>query len=315
MRNIILLIFAALLLTTPAHTAGPVRIALLQNDIHHLAFWVALDQGLLTEGQDVEVVGLFRAGPEIMSAFAAGALDMAYVGLAPSVTAVANNTAQIVVVSQANAVGSALVVGVDAPQETLADLTGKTIAVPGHATVQDFLIKQSLSAAGIPLNQINIMVLRPPEMIGALRTGQIDGFIAWEPYPSLAATLNVGRNLMTSREMWPAHPCCGVVASQTFLREQAEKVRAVVTAHHQATDFILEHPEKAVAIGARHTGLDTETIRRAMQNVDFDTRLNHESVKAYVQFLANLGYIRVADPDAFMSRFIDLPLVANTTEP
>ncbi len=317
MRNIVLSIITTLLLTLSAFTsaASPVRMALLQNDIHHLAFWVALDQGYLIEGQDVEVAGLFRAGPEIMTAFSAGALDMAYVGLAPSVTAVANKTAQIVVVSQANAVGSALVVAVDAPLQSFAGLAGKTIAVPGHATVQDFLLKHTLSSAGMALNQINIIVLKPPEMIGALRSGQIDGFIAWEPYPSQAATLNVGRNLLTSRDMWPDHPCCAVVASQAFLTDNADKVQAVVAAHHQATDFILEYPEKAAAIGVKHTGLDTETISRAMQTVDFSTHLNLDSVKAYVQFLADLGYIRVANVDTFMQSFIYHPLVEKSAQP
>jgi hypothetical protein len=39
--------------------AKPVRIAYLQNDIHHLALWVALDQGYLIEGKDVQIAGIF----------------------------------------------------------------------------------------------------------------------------------------------------------------------------------------------------------------------------------------------------------------
>ena len=89
----------------------PVRIAYLQSDIHHLPCWVALDKGFFeAEGVKVEVAGIFKAGPELMSAFAAGALDMGYVGVAPATTAVANKTAKVVVLAQVNTEGSALVV-------------------------------------------------------------------------------------------------------------------------------------------------------------------------------------------------------------
>lgn len=295
--------------------ASPVRMAYLQNDIHHLAFWVALDQGYLKEGIDVEIAGIFRAGPEIMTAFAAGALDMAYVGLAPSVTAVANQTAQVMVVSQANSVGSALVVAAESTIQGVEALVGKTLAVPGHATVQDFLLKKTLKENGVDLSRVDIMVLKPPEMIGALRTAQIDGFIAWEPYPSQAAALNVGRNLITSREMWPDHPCCAVVAASRFLANHSDKVQAVVAAHRLATDYIRQHPDRAAAIGVKNTGLDLETVSRAMQTVDFNYRLNIESVKTYVQFLSDLGYIRVADADAFIDGFIHRDWVVDRARP
>jgi NitT/TauT family transport system substrate-binding protein len=122
----------------------PVRMAYLQNDIHHLALWVALEKGFFQqEGVEVEIAGIFRAGPEVMSAFIAGALDMAYVGEAPTTFAVANGTADVKVIAQVNTEGSALVVSTGAEAIRLvSDLKGKTIGVPGHATVQDFLVKK-----------------------------------------------------------------------------------------------------------------------------------------------------------------------------
>jgi NitT/TauT family transport system substrate-binding protein len=294
---------------------NPVRIAYLQNDIHHLALWVALDQGFLIEGKDVQIAGIFRAGPEIMTAFAAGALDMAYVGLAPTVTATANRTADVVVVSQANSVGSALVVGIDSSLEGVGALAGKTLAVPGHATVQDFLLKKTLKDNGVDLSQVNIMVLKPPEMIGALRTAQIDGFIAWEPYPSQAAAMKVGRNLMTSRQIWPDHPCCAVVAASRLMKSHPGKVQTVIEAHRRATDYIQQHPDQAVAIGVKHTGLDPETIRQAMRIVDYNDRLNVESVKTYVQFLSDLGYIRVTDTDGFIDALVRRDLIGESRRP
>ena len=285
----------------------PIRMAYLQSDIHHLALWVALEKGFFKRnGVDVEVKGVFKAGPEIMTAFAAGELDMAYVGEAPSTTAVANKAARVVVVSQVNTEGSALVVAKkNSDINHLTDLQGKTVAVPGHSTVQDFLLRRALRGNGMGPEQVNIIVLKPPEMIGALRTGQIDAFIAWEPYPSKADTMSVGRNLATSKEMWPGHPCCVLVSDQGFIDGHPEMVAAVVKAHVQATDFIHRNPDEAVKIGIKYTGMDEATVRQAVQNVTYTYELSIQGEKEYVQFLSELGYIRLDNPDVFVDQFIN----------
>jgi NitT/TauT family transport system substrate-binding protein len=288
-------------------SAPPVRMAYLQSDIHHLALWVALEKGFFkVNGADVEVKGVFKAGPEIMTAFAAGELDMAYVGEAPSTTAVANKAAKVVVVSQVNTEGSALVVAKkNSNINKLTDLQGKTVAVPGHSTVQDFLLRRALRGSGMALEQVNIIVLKPPEMIGALRIGQVDAFIAWEPYPSKADTMSVGRNLATSKEMWPGHPCCVLVSDRGFLDRHPETVVAVVKSHVQATDYIHRNPDEAVKIGIQYTGMDETTVRRAIQNVTYTYVLSIQGEKEYVQFLSELGYIRLDNPDGFVDQFIN----------
>lgn len=101
MKKIILFFWVNLLFFVAIAQGQPVRIAYLQSDIHQLPCWVALEKGFFEkEGVKVEVAGIFKAGPELMSAFAAGALDVGYVGVAPATTAVANKTARVVVLAQ-----------------------------------------------------------------------------------------------------------------------------------------------------------------------------------------------------------------------
>ena len=197
-----LTIVTALLLLGGPYSADckqkPIRIGYLQSDIHQLACWVALEKGLYRKnGVEVEVSGIFKAGPEEMSAFAAGALDVGYVGEAPATTAVANKAAEVTVLAQVNTEGSAIVVGKESPVKEASGLAGKRVAIPGHSTVQDFLLKKALIKFNVDQKSVNVMVLKPPEMIGALRTGQIDAFIAWEPYPAKALTMGVGIGWMT----------------------------------------------------------------------------------------------------------------------
>jgi NitT/TauT family transport system substrate-binding protein len=284
----------------------PVRIGYLQSDIHQLACWVALEKGLYEKhGVGAKVAGIFKAGPEEMSAFAAGALDMGYVGEAPATTAVANRVAKATVLAQVNTEGSAIVVKKGSPIKMPGDLAGKTVAIPGHSTVQDFLLQKAIYKFKVDPQKVSTIVLKPPEMIGALQTGQIDAFIAWEPYPAKALTMGVGQVLLASNQIWKNHPCCVLIADDQFRKLQPDEVRSMVKAHVEATDFIHHSPDEAVKIGMKYTGMDQDTVRTAMKNVNYTTKLSISGETEYVAFLSRLKYIDVPDAEAFVNRFID----------
>ena len=292
-----------------------VRIGYLQSDIHQLACWVAMEKGLYRKnGVDAKVAGIFRAGPEEMSAFAAGALDMGYVGEAPATTAVANRVAKATVLAQVNTEGSAIMVKKGSSIKKPADLAGKTVAIPGHSTVQDFLLQKALYKFKVDPKKVNTIVLKPPEMIGALKTGQIDAFIAWEPYPAKAQTMGVGEVLLTSNQIWKNHPCCVLVSDDGFRHLHPKKVEGLVKAHVQATDFIHEFPDEAVKIGMKYTGMDEETVRTAMKNVNYTYELSIDGETEYVDFLSRLKYIDVPYAETFVNRFIDPRVLEKVVE-
>ena len=165
-----------------------VRLGYLQSDLHQLAVFVALEKGLFQqEGIDITIGGIFKAGPEEMTAFASGELDIGYVGEAPATVAVANKVADVKIIAQVNLEGSAIMVRKGSGIKSLKDLVGKTVAVPGYAQVQDFLLRKALTQVDIHIKSVNVIIIKPPEMIPALSTKQINGFVAWEPYPSKAS--------------------------------------------------------------------------------------------------------------------------------
>jgi NitT/TauT family transport system substrate-binding protein len=305
MKKIALLFLVNLFLFIELANGQLVRVAYLQSDIHQLPCWVALEKGLYEkEGVKVEVAGIFKAGPEMMSAFAAGALDMGYVGIAPATTAVANKTARVVVLAQVNTEGSAIVVNKEGKIQSIPELIGKIAVVPGHSTVQDFLFRRALFQFKTQPEQVKIMVLKPPEMIGALRTDQIDAFIAWEPYPAKAVTMGVGRILASSRDIWKDHPCCVLAADAGFLERHLERAKGIVRSHVKAIDFIRQHREEAIKIGIKYTGMDEASIRLAMENVNYTPVLSVEGEKEYVDFLTKLKYIKVEDVSIFVNQFM-----------
>ncbi len=286
--------------------SGKIRLAYLQGDLHHLACWVALEKNYFKdEGLDVEVAGIFKAGPEELSAFSAGSLDIGYVGQAPATTAAANRTADIIVIAQANYEGSAVVAGADSKMSKFADLAGKTVAIPGHSTVQEFLLRKAVEKYGMENKKINLIVLKPPEMINALASKQIDAFIAWEPYPAKAVTSGMGKIIASSSDIWKGHQCCVLVADKKFYTNNPDKIKSILKAHIKATDFIGRDIDEAVRIAVKYSGMDDVTIRKAMGNIKYGYIPASEGQIDYVEFLKKLGYININDPRAFTEGFID----------
>ena len=106
-RSVVLLSLSLVLLAaaaSPAAAGEKLRLGYLRSDLHHLAAWVGLVKGFFRdEGLEVETAGIFNAGAEEMSAFASKGIDVGYLGMAPSVTGVANRAASVRAAALANA--------------------------------------------------------------------------------------------------------------------------------------------------------------------------------------------------------------------
>ena len=305
-KRFVFTLLALLALCGPA-SAGTIRMAYLQNDLHHLPLWVAQDKGLFArEGVDVTIAGVFRAGPEIMTAFAAGSLDMAYVGEAPATIAFARGNHDIRVIAQVNTEGSALVVAKDGPIHAVKDLKGRKVAVPGNGSVQDFLLRRSLEKQGVASADVRIITIGPAEMGNALENGQIDAYVAWQPYPARSVLSGKGRVLAASSDLWAGHPCCALVMSR---KAAPDDVKAVLRAHVEAIAYIREHPEEAVRSAVKHTGMDEATVREALSHVTYTPAPSFDGEEEYVRFLNTFGYIKVEDSKAFTNGFIDAGLM------
>lgn len=191
---------------------------------------------------------------------------------------------------------------------SIEDLEGKTIAIPGKATVQDFLLQRFLRDNNI---SVNVVIVKPPEMIAVMEKGEIDGFIAWEPYPGRA--FSQGHTLLvTSHDIWPHHPCCVVAVREQYYQENPDVTLAVLAAHVKATTFILENPEEAIDIGVEFTGMPRDVVAKAMETIEFMYEPNYEGIKGYVQALLDMNYVSqedVGDIDTFLGGFIDTGLI------
>jgi NitT/TauT family transport system substrate-binding protein len=105
-----------------------------------------------------------------------------------------------------------------------------------------------------------LIELKPPEMVTALATGQIDAFIVAEPFGAQAQLQNVGKVLALSKEIWPEHICCVLNVRESVLSEQKESVQEIVDAFIEAGHFVEGHESEAAELSTQYLGQKKEVI-------------------------------------------------------
>jgi len=131
----------------PAKPKEKIRIGYLTADLHQLALYVAIKEGYLDEVGMKYELKQYKNGVAVMEAFKAGEIDVAYLGGAPATLKRVNDDVRIKIIAGVNNEGSAIVVreGIN----SFEDLRGKTIAIPGFGTVQDFLLRIAAEEHGM----------------------------------------------------------------------------------------------------------------------------------------------------------------------
>ncbi len=288
---------------------------LLADELHQPGWCVAEELGYIRE-EGLKAVHLeYAHGPEEMLHFAAGELDVAYVGAVPFLRARAKGV-DIVAVASSNTEGSALVVSADI--KGVRDLDGRRIGTPGIGTIQNYMLNVVEEKWGVKLERRHYKVT---ELIKLFEKGEIDGYIAWEPHASRAVYMKIrgAHILLTSRDLLPGHQCCIIAVRGDWVRERPELVLKIVRWHVKAMKWVSEHPEEAEEIIAKYSGLDIELIKMAHRIVKhpYPPYLDINSMKIMLRGLIEAGDLtpeEVGDLDEFLSEAVDQSFIEKAVE-
>ncbi|UVK90249.1 ABC transporter substrate-binding protein [Pseudomonas sp. B21-051] len=101
-----------------------------------------------------------------------------------------------------------------------------------------------LASQGIhPLQDVDSVVVPPPQMVAHLQAGRIDGFCVGEPWAASAVQQDLGFTLATSQSIWPDHPEKVLGCTRAFIEQYPNTARALVMAILEASRFIEQNPE------------------------------------------------------------------------
>jgi nitrate/nitrite transport system substrate-binding protein len=115
---------------------------------------------------------------------------------------------------------------------------GFKFAVPFDYSMHNFLLRYYVAEHGVdPDQDIQIRVLPPPEMVANLKAGNVDGYLAPDPFNQRAVYEKVGFLHLLTKEIWDGHPCCAFAASEEFAVKMPNTFAALFKAIVDATHY------------------------------------------------------------------------------
>ena len=173
------------------------------------------------EGIDSEPPTLIRGWSPLVEAFSAQRFNLTHLLIPVPIYMRYNNKFPVKITAWNHTNGSGIIVSKKAGIKSPKDLGGKQFAVPYWYSIHNIISQKIMRDAGLtPVirpqdaklapNEVNLLVLNPPDMPPALAAGQIDGYCVAEPFNALGELRAGGEMLRFTGDVWKGHPCCVV---------------------------------------------------------------------------------------------------------
>jgi len=168
-----------------------------------------------------------------------------------------------------------------------------------------------LASQGIhPLNDVDSVVVPPPQMVAHLEAGRIDGFCVGEPWGASAVAQDLGFTMATSQAIWPDHPEKVLGCTREFVEQYPNTARALIMAVLEASRFIEQSVDNRCSTAQLLSASDyvdapVESIESRLLGKYVDGLGNHwqdhHPVRFYNNGEVNLPYL--SDGMWFMTQF------------
>jgi NitT/TauT family transport system substrate-binding protein len=178
--------------------------------------------------------------------------------------------------------GSLMVKSRKANIRSLSDFTKKSVLIPESFSVQAMLLHKMFADAGLvlgPHDQPDTQVkweMVPPHLMPDMLLAEDDiadddpaigGFMAPEPFGSLAVLQGQADQVCISDSLWKNHPCCGLVVTGHFLQTYPQ-IPGSLVAHFFNTARHLEQKDtlELVSHAADFLGQDPVLVKSVLRH-------------------------------------------------
>jgi taurine transport system substrate-binding protein len=246
------LLLSTLLVTNALADPAALRLGYQTGDINTQTMYADAKKLFDKAGLKVELIA-FPAGPAMLPAFAAGQLDVGWMGEFPIVTGYANGMPiEMILVDRINTTNVRLVANPASGINSLQDLKGKKIAVSIGSTSHQHIMR-ALKIAGLKQEDVTLVNLQPGNMPAAYEAGQVDAAFTWEPNISTIERAG-GKVIATTKSLGDI---TGVMlgARSEFTREHPEVIQKFLAAWNETMKAHAENPADVRQYEAKRLGI------------------------------------------------------------
>lgn len=178
---------------------------------------------------------LFRAWDALAQALAVGEVDAVHLLMPMALQLKLGKKVPLKVVAWGHTNGSALTVGTGITRTE--DLAGRTLAMPAWWSIHSVLSQRLLRASGLtPVigrtavaskGEVQLVVMPPADMVGALASSSIAGFTVADPFGAVAEVRGVGKVHRFLGDVWADHACCAITVREDLVTQTPGAVQAL----------------------------------------------------------------------------------------
>jgi len=224
---------------------------------------------------------VFNAGPALVEALFANAVDIGYVGPNPAINGYVQSKGEALrIIAGASSGGTLFVVRPGADIKTPQDLAGKKLATPQLGGTQDVALRYYLQQHNLQTTDkggsVQIVPTDNPNILTLFKAGRIDGAWVPEPWATRLIVEGQGQVFVDERSLWPngRFDTTNIIVSKRFLDQHPDLVNKFLQAHVETIQYILSNPTSAKSIInseiKRNTGkgFPTKEVDQAFANVN-----------------------------------------------
>ncbi|MBP2652130.1 MAG: ABC-type nitrate/sulfonate/bicarbonate transport system, periplasmic component [Firmicutes bacterium] len=245
----------------------------------------------------------YGSWPELMDALNTGKVDGASVLIELALKAKEQGI-DLKAVALGHKDGNVVIVNKDI--NSVADLKGKTFAIPHKQSSHNLLLDQMLADAGITKKDVKIVEMAPAEMPSALSQGQIAGYCVAEPFGAKAVSLGIGKVLYQSPDLWKDSICCALVFNNAFIQSNKDAAMATVSQYQTAGKYITEHKAEANGIAKKYMNVDDSVLDLSLNWISYnDLEIKRD---AYEDLITRMKRAGLSENSPAYDDFVDASL-------
>lgn len=151
---------------------------------------------------------------------------------------------------------------------SLADLPGKTIAVPTLNNMGQITISALLEKNGVDPKSVKYIAVPYVEQQAALQSGSVDIAFTTEPYfTQIQQAMQITTLGAPGPALGPSLPNFMVVGVDSYIEAHKPSIREFQLALEEATDFLAKNPQEARTFATTFTKLDQATLDKVVMPV------------------------------------------------
>jgi sulfonate transport system substrate-binding protein len=258
----------------------------------------------------------FSTSNDVLVGLLSGSLDMATMGYNQVAAALVRGPVPLTFIAGVSSGGSRFVAAKNSGITSFASLKGKRIG-GARGSTQYMQLVAAMAKNGLNINKdVQFVNLGSgTDMDVALKNGNVDAVMNWEPYGSQAIVDGYGVNVPGIQDQLYSDSfkvSSGIVVRNDFLQAHPKVVQEVMDAYYKSWQKITSDQQYWIQTFSAMTGANPQVLQYAASNAIPDFGMNQRDIERVATVLYQTGAINT-DVSSQLGKLLDYQFIAKAS--